>query len=37
MKLITSRGGGREEREMTDDREYAEALRQYFGIVPPSP
>jgi N-hydroxyarylamine O-acetyltransferase len=35
MKLITTRGGGREEREL-DEREYAEALREIFGIGAPS-
>jgi N-hydroxyarylamine O-acetyltransferase len=31
-KLITTRNEKREEREMADDREYAEALRRHFGI-----
>lgn len=34
MKLITTRGGEREEREV-DEREYAEALRECFGIMSP--
>jgi N-hydroxyarylamine O-acetyltransferase len=34
MKLITTRGGERQEREL-DEREYAEALREIFGIAPP--
>ena len=33
MKLITTRGGERQEREIADDAEYAEALREIFGIV----
>ncbi|MFL6237424.1 MAG: arylamine N-acetyltransferase family protein [Thermoanaerobaculia bacterium] len=33
MKLITTRGGERRERELADEREYAEALRQIFGVV----
>jgi N-hydroxyarylamine O-acetyltransferase len=37
MKLITTRGGERRERELVDEREYAEALRQIFGIVAPGP
>jgi N-hydroxyarylamine O-acetyltransferase len=32
MKLITTRGGQKQEREL-DEREYAEALREIFGIV----
>lgn len=32
MKLITTRGGEKQEREL-DEREYAEALREVFGIV----
>jgi len=32
MKLITTRGGERRERELADDQEYAEALREHFGI-----
>ncbi len=31
MKLITTRGGEKQEREL-DEREYAEALREIFGI-----
>jgi len=33
MKLITTRDGEREEREIVDDQEYAETLRKRFGIV----
>ena len=33
MKLITTQGGERRERELADDQEYAEALREHFGIV----
>jgi N-hydroxyarylamine O-acetyltransferase len=33
MKLITTRGGEKQERELADEREHAEALRQIFGIV----
>lgn len=33
MKLITTRDGHREERELADDQEYAEALGRYFGIA----
>jgi len=32
MKLITTRDGERQEREMADEKEYAEALREHFGI-----
>lgn len=32
MKLITTRGGEKQEREL-DEREYAEALREIFGII----
>ncbi len=35
MKLITTRSGEKQERELADDREYAEALREVFGIVLP--
>jgi N-hydroxyarylamine O-acetyltransferase len=35
MKLITTRGGGKQERELADSGEYAEALREIFGIVLP--
>jgi hypothetical protein len=35
MKLITTRGGERRERELADGAEYAEALREIFGIVLP--
>ncbi len=35
MKLITTRGGERQERKLTD-AEYSEALRECFGIVLPS-
>ncbi|HEY2294386.1 MAG TPA: arylamine N-acetyltransferase [Thermoanaerobaculia bacterium] len=34
MKLITTRGGEKQEREL-DEREYKEALREIFGIVLP--
>jgi N-hydroxyarylamine O-acetyltransferase len=32
-KLITTTAGHRQERELADENEYAEALRDYFGIV----
>ena len=32
MRLITTRHGERRERELRDEAEYAEALREYFGI-----
>ena len=35
MKLITTRGGEKQEREL-DEKEYAEALREIFGIGAPS-
>jgi len=35
MKLITTRGGERQERKLGGDRDYAEALRQHFGIALP--
>lgn len=35
MRLIITRGEERHERALKDDREYAEALRKYFGIVLP--
>jgi N-hydroxyarylamine O-acetyltransferase len=35
MRLITTRAGERQERELADDREYAEALREHFAIVLP--
>jgi N-hydroxyarylamine O-acetyltransferase len=35
MRLITTREGERQERELADEKEYAEALRQHFGIVAP--
>jgi N-hydroxyarylamine O-acetyltransferase len=35
MRLIITRGEERHERVLKDDRDYAEALRQYFGIVLP--
>jgi N-hydroxyarylamine O-acetyltransferase len=35
MRLIITRGGERQERELADEREYAEALREHFGIVMP--
>ena len=34
-RLITTRGGQREERELAGDEEYAQALRAHFGIVAP--
>jgi N-hydroxyarylamine O-acetyltransferase len=34
MKLLTTRGAERRERERADEREHAEALRRHFGIVP---
>lgn len=33
MRLVTSRGGGREERLLADEREYRDALEDSFGIV----
>ncbi|HEX3530246.1 MAG TPA: arylamine N-acetyltransferase [Thermoanaerobaculia bacterium] len=36
MKLITTRNGERLERELTDEAEYAELLKELFGIVIPS-
>ena len=35
MRLITTRGGERQERELADENEYAEALQKHFGIVLP--
>jgi N-hydroxyarylamine O-acetyltransferase len=32
MKLIVTRDGHREERTLADDQEYAEVLRERFGI-----
>jgi hypothetical protein len=32
VKLITTRGGEKQEREL-DEREHAEALREIFGIT----
>lgn len=31
LRLITTRGGGREERELAGEGEFAAALREYFG------
>ncbi len=33
MRLITTRDGERQERELADEEEYAATLRNYFGIV----
>jgi N-hydroxyarylamine O-acetyltransferase len=33
MRLIITRAGGREEKELGSEEEYAEALREHFGIV----
>ena len=35
MRLIITRGGERQERELADEREYAETLREHFGVVIP--
>lgn len=35
-RLIITKGSERQERALADEREYAEALRQHFGIVMPS-
>lgn len=35
MRLITTRGGERQERELAGDAEYAAALREHFGVVLP--
>ena len=35
MRLIITRGSERQERELSNDNEYAEALRESFGIVLP--
>ena len=32
MRLITTQSGERQERELADEREYDQALRQLFGI-----
>ena len=32
LRLIVTSGGGREERLLNDEREYAQALKEYFGI-----
>ena len=32
MKLLTTRGGEKQERELADNKEYDEALRRHFGI-----
>jgi N-hydroxyarylamine O-acetyltransferase len=36
VRLITTSGGERQERELEGEEEYAEALREYFGVVMPS-
>jgi N-hydroxyarylamine O-acetyltransferase len=36
MRLITTRGGERQERELADEREHAEALHRHFGITAPA-
>jgi N-hydroxyarylamine O-acetyltransferase len=36
-RLITTSGGDRRERELTDEREYALVLRERFGLVFPGP
>jgi hypothetical protein len=33
MRLISTRDGQRHERELKNEGEHAEALREYFGIV----
>ena len=33
LRLITTGAGGRRERELSGEREYAEALREHFGVV----
>jgi N-hydroxyarylamine O-acetyltransferase len=33
MKLITTRGGAKQKRVLSDDQEYDEALRRKFGIA----
>jgi len=33
MRLIITRNGERQERELTDDEEYAATLRERFGIT----
>jgi N-hydroxyarylamine O-acetyltransferase len=33
MRLITTRGGEKQERELADEREVAEVLRERFGVV----
>ncbi|HZB44754.1 MAG TPA: arylamine N-acetyltransferase [Pyrinomonadaceae bacterium] len=35
MRLITTRGDARDERELASEEEYAAALREHFGIVMP--
>ena len=35
MRLITTRGDERRERELASEEEYAGALREHFGIVMP--
>ena len=35
MRLITTSGGERDERELASEEEYAAALREHFGIVMP--
>jgi N-hydroxyarylamine O-acetyltransferase len=36
MQLVSIRSGERNERELANEEEYAEALREHFGIVMPS-
>ena len=36
MRLITTRSGERHERELAGEEEYAQVLRDQFGIVLPS-
>jgi N-hydroxyarylamine O-acetyltransferase len=33
LRLITTGGGGRQERELAGEEEYEEALREHFGVV----
>ncbi len=35
MRLMTTMGGERQERELVDEREYAEVLHEHFGIMAP--
>jgi N-hydroxyarylamine O-acetyltransferase len=36
LRLITTDAGGRHERELSGEEEYAEALREHFGVVMPA-